>query len=50
MLNNFEIGFSVTFFGKELYIFPLHIRPAAEICSLCKVQILQVLVRAASLF
>ena len=40
VLNNFEIGFSMAIFREELPIFPLRIRPAAEICSLCKVQIL----------
>ena len=49
MLNNFEIGFSMTVFVKEFYVVPLCIGPQAEIHSLCKVQILQVLIRATSL-
>jgi hypothetical protein len=50
MLNNIEVRFSVTFIGKEFRILSLRVRPAAEICSLCKIQILQLLVRTPGLF
>lgn len=50
MLNNSEIGFSVAIFCKELHVSQLRIRPATEICSLCKIQILQALIRTAGLF
>ena len=38
MLKNSEIGFSLATFHEELHIFPLRVRPAAEICPLCKIQ------------
>jgi hypothetical protein len=49
LLNNTQKRLSLDFFGEECPVLPLRVRPAAEIHSLSKVQMLQLLVGTAGL-